>query len=294
MRVLPPITIGPAQLTASNLPETDHPAWDAGTTYAAGARVLHNRNRWESLQANNTGRVPDAPDQALWWLHLGPANRWAMFDERAGTASAAVSGLIDVTLDPGQTFDSLALLDLDQTSSVRVQVRHGAQTIYDRTVQMLDVRATAGGWRQYFFMPLHRQRQALFFDLPPIGQVQVTINGQSCGSLLIGRTTPIGTTLTSPRLGITDYSRKVTDQFGSVSVVRRGFSRMVDAAVFVPSARVDEIAMQLADLRARPVLWVVDADREALTVYGFFRDWNIVIDGPVYSECSLQIEGLSQ
>ena len=58
----------------------------------------------------------------------------------------------------------------------------------------------------------------------------------------------IGTTEAAPTIGLTDYSRRETDDFGVTTVVKRNFSRTMSARVMVPTANVDALQQQLAAL----------------------------------------------
>ncbi|NWK96522.1 hypothetical protein DM806_12795 [Sphingobium lactosutens] len=80
-----------------------------------------------------------------------------------------------------------------------------------------------------------------------------------------GAVIEIGATETAPTIGIVDYSRRETDDFGVTTVVPRGFSRTMSVRVKVPTANVDQVQRQLAALRATPVQWVADDRYRAAT-----------------------------
>lgn len=270
LQVLQPLEMTAAWLVAHNVPETDAPAWAIGTVYPLAYRVIRTSTHhiYESLIAGNTGHVPEtSPAQ---WLDVGPTNRWAMFDQALGTATAAVSPII-VTIDaPGD--NAIALLDVT-ADTVRVQA-----TDYDRT-------------------ELVGPGPVTFLDLPEAGgQVTVTVSGigtLSIGTLLVGRVVGLGITEASPSAGITDFSRKEVDEFGEVSIVQRAWAKKMTARALIATEAVDLTADRIAAVRARPALWIADAALDSLIVYGFFRDFGIEI-GETISKLSLSIEGLSK
>ena len=49
-----------------------------------------------------------------------------------------------------------------------------------------------------------------------------------------GSVIELGTTETAPTIGITDYSRRVTDDYGVTTVVERGFARRMSVRLGVP------------------------------------------------------------
>ncbi|WBQ15043.1 hypothetical protein [Sphingobium yanoikuyae] len=104
----------------------------------------------------------------------------------------------------------------------------------------------------------------------------------------------IGTTETAPTIGLTDYSRRVTDDFGVTTVVKRNFSRTISVRVLVPTMNVDALQRQLAALRATPALWVADDRFDSLSVMGFYKELSIDLAIPPISYCTLTIEGLAE
>ena len=268
LQLLQPVTVDDDVLVASNVVEDDAPVWSVFATYPKGAIVIRGGERFESLIDANEGHVPG--DNVAEWLLLGPTNRWAMFDGALGTATIA-AGSIVVQLDaPG--VDGLALLDV-VAATVRVQA-----TGYDRMLQ-----AGSGA--------------ITFLDLPAgAGPVTVTIAGPgqvAVGTLLIGRVVGLGITEASPTAGITDFSRKEVDDFGEVTVVQRAWAKRMSARALIRTDALDTVANRIATVRARPSLWIGQAGLDAITVFGFFKEFSIEV-GENVSKLSLSIEGLSK
>ncbi|PZQ21241.1 MAG: hypothetical protein DI569_12495 [Sphingopyxis macrogoltabida] len=109
-----------------------------------------------------------------------------------------------------------------------------------------------------------------------------------------GAVIEIGTTEAKPTIGITDYSRRETDDFGVTTVVKRGFSRTMSVRVKVPTGEVDGLQRQLAALRAKAVQWVADDRFDSLSITGFYKDLSIDLAIPPVSYCTLTIEGLAE
>ena len=232
------------------------------------------------------------------WLDLGPTNRWAMFDARVGTATSR-TGSLQVGLAPG-TIDALALIDTEAESAT-VTLTVGGVQVYSRS-QTFNVGGVAiDNWFSWFFEPLGQKTSMLFLDVPvyAAGQLSVTLtrdnpaDSVSCGTLLVGRQLSLGDTEHGADIGIIDYSRKETDQFGVTSVVERAFAKRMTAKVVLATDAIDDIHRSLAALRATPVLWIGSESFESLTVYGFYKEFSIDIAYPTVSYCSLTIEGLT-
>ena len=297
MKLIRPTTITDTMLTSSTIPETDHPTWNAGTAYAVGTKVIlaSTHRRYEALGAS-TGINP-ASDPTK-WLDPGPTNRWAMFDDRVGTA-ATRTGSLQVVLVPG-AIDAVALIDTDAESATVTLTVDGVTT-YDRT-QSFNLGGNAiDNWFSWFFEPIGRKSSLLFLDVPVYanGVVSVTIvrdnpaDTVSCGTLIVGRQFSIGETEHGADIGIIDYSRKEADQFGVVSVVERAFAKRMTARVVMQTDAVDDVHRNLATLRATPVLWIGSETFESLTVFGFYKEFSIDLAYPTVSYCSLTIEGLT-
>ena len=268
LRLLQPIEMTDAGLSASSVPETDYPEWAVGATYAAGDRVIKAATHrvYESAVAANIGNDPVSTGK---WIDIGPTNRWAMFDQALGSLTQA-DGSIIVTLDPASAANAVALLDVTG-ATVRVQAAG-----YDRLV------AATG--------------TALFLDMPlSDGPVTVSVAGPgtvSVGTLLIGQIVGLGVTESAPSAGITDYSRKETGEFGEVTVVQRAWAKRMSVAGLISTDAIDLVFGRIASVRAVPSLWIGDEALESITVYGFFKDFSIEV-GENVSKLSLSIEGLS-
>lgn len=299
MKFVMPVAVRGAVFVASSVPEDDAPPWSAETTYAAGAEVISSVTHriYESAQAENVGHDPAEGDEA-WWIDIGPTNRWAMFDDAVGTQTSAASPLA-AALAPG-ICNALVLLDLDAIS-VRVVVTDGdaGPTVYDRTFALPDA-AEIFDWYDYFFADFDRRTTLIVDDLPPYrnARITVTIDGPGavkCGSCIVGNLVALGRTLTSPQVGIVDYSKNETDDFGVTKVIPRGFAKRIEARFILESKRTDYTAKKLAAIRATPVVWVTGngSAYESLVTYGYYRDWNIDIAYPTFSEATIEIRGLT-
>jgi hypothetical protein len=297
MKVIAPVTVSEGMLTSSTLPETDYAAWSSGTNYAAAARVIKSHKVWESAQSSNTNHNPDT-DDGTWWIQVGPTNRWAMFDGSVSTASTDTVD-IEVVLTPGVIIDSVAIIS-GIGSSVRVQMHDGATSVYDVT-QSLDS-TPIDDWEDYFFADQVLAGELLFQSLPRYlsGTVTVTVTASSgqaaVGALVIGRLHDLGGTLRGPSAGIADYSRKETDDFGTVSLVQRSYAKTAQLRMALNTEDLRRVQSVLSGLRATPAVWIgaTDTNRFApLVIFGWYRNFSLDLEDLYHSFCTLEIEGLT-
>lgn len=299
MRVIKPITVTDASFINSTVaePAAGETAWNAATAYALGARVIRTQTHrvYERLVAGTTATAPEL--DVVNWADVGPTNRWAMFDEQVSTATSTTSPLT-ITLAPGYV-NALALLGLvGSQAQITVTDGPGGATVYSKTISLDGTQI--GNWYEYFYEPYVQVAEVVLTDLVPLStaRLSVTITGTgtvACGYVCVGTSYELGDVEYGVGLGIIDYSRKDTDEFGVTTFVRRDFSKRVSARLMLPNAQLSRVNRVLSDLRATPAVWITSDDSQyaAATVFGFFRDFSIEIAYPTQSLCSLEIEGLT-
>lgn len=113
------------------------------------------------------------------------------------------------------------------------------------------------------------------------------------GALIVGVKTTLGTMKWSPAIGIIDYSTKEVDTFGNYSIVQRSFAKRLNCNLTIPNTIVDEVYRLLSLYRSTPLVWVGSESYSCLIIYGFYKEFSIVIPRKISSDCSLEIEGLT-
>lgn len=293
MRVTIPVPITPANLRESNVPDQNLPAWKAATAYVVGAQVLADRRVWEAVQ-DSKGLPPAA--NPSYWIDLGASNRWAMFDGKVGNQSKRATPIV-VKLAPGIVSD-VAVLNAD-AERVELTLRDRGEVVWSDARDMRTGEQISD-WFDYFFAEFRLRTDVIFTDVPPYATGELTltvskaVNDVAVGEVIAGRAIAFGATQISPRLGITDYSRKEVDAWGDHFIVERAFSRRMSVSVLVANHLVDEIYRVLGKYRATPLIWSANDPRfSSLIVYGFYKSFDIVVAHYTHSFCSLEIEGLT-
>lgn len=296
MRIIEPIAITDAMLLASNVPETDAPAWDAGASYAVNDRVIRTHAIYQAVAAN-TGQDPLTDATSTYWVRLGATNCWRAFD-RLISDPVIQSGSITYTLQPDRLSDAIAFFGLN-ASSIRIEVTDPADgIIYDQTVELIDNGAVFDWW-SYFFEPIAYADQEIVTGVPIYTGVEVEIIVTSggttqVGQIVIGRSQVLGETLVDTEIGIEDFSVKDRDDFGNFTIVERAYSDTTRFRFSFPSGDARRIRKILARVRAIPAVYYAGDETGHLgtTVYGFFQDFSIPLTANV-SFGSLEVEGLT-
>lgn len=295
LTLVAPVPVTDPLLVSSDVPETE-PEWAAGTTYAKGARARLGHVIYQSAIDANIGRNPATDIEA--WTEVGPSNRWAAFDGSVSTKTHQ-AGNISYRLKFGRAITSVNVLETDGATSVRVRVvdpTYGA--VYDRTISMAPTPRSSSWW-QWFFGQRNAQYDASFNDLPtyPNADILVDIVGTAdlaVGVILFGNaeTYTIGVRY-GASVGIQDYSRKERNDFGDTTLVRRAYARRANFTMVVPREEVDALMRRMSDLRAVPCLWSGSGAYDAMKVYGFYKDFDLVIQDKYNSIFTLSLEGLT-
>lgn len=294
MKIIEPIDIAGGMIVSSTLVDENYPLWEAGS-WEAGSIVRFDRYLYEALIT--TTETPDMgrrlhPPQ---WHLIGASNRWRLFDDKIGTQSTADES-VQLAIQSGQAFSAITLFNLDAAAlSARLE-DPVAGVVWEHDQSFIDY--GAANWYEYFFKPADRIHDAVIQGVPAYPNATLYLDIQNVGDevaighLTLGTETEIGITCYGSSVGIKDYSRKETDEWGNTSVVERGFSKRASFDVVVDTVRVATIQKALAKVRAKPVVWIGDEKHEATIIIGFFKDFEIVIAGPSVSDAAISVEGL--
>lgn len=284
-------------LIYSSIPETDHPVWDAATTYVIGDLVILNHRKYKSLRATNLNFNPATDTTSPpYWLDIGATNRYAMFDGKVGTQSTSDTGKIVVVIKSG-IVNGLSFMEMD-ADSAQVSLTTTSGIVYSNTIGLSSEAVT--DWWLYFTEPIERITDYVLTDVPSYltGVLTVVISVPTgtvkCGNLVNGALFDLGSTETSPTIGIVDYSIKQLDAFGNPSLTVRAYSKRMNAKMMIDTSRVDSVTKKLASVRATPCVWIGSGNAlQSLIVYGYYKDFEVDIAYKVKSFCTLQIEGLT-
>lgn len=297
MKVIAPTTfVAATHLVSSNATEA-YSAWAVGTTYAKDAFVDYGTHIYQSLVNSNTGNQPDT--SPTFWVLIGPDNTHAMFDDQISTATTKATSPLTVVLATGLA-NALALFGL-VGNQVTVNITDGAggPNVYSRTISLDGT--FIYDWYMYFFEPYVQIEEVVLTDLPPYAGARLTMSlsgggAVQVGQLVFGNQYELGDAQYGASVGIIDYSRKETNEFGVTTFVERAFSKRMTARLLLHTSQISRVQQVLARVRAKPAVWVGvpdDGRYLPLTIYGFYRDFNVEVAYPTQSFCSLEIEGLT-
>lgn len=297
--VVRPVAVTPAMLVSTDVPEDDYDEWLVGSTYDEGDRVIVEAQHkvYQSMANSNTGVNP-VGDATGKWAEVSVTNRWKSFDGSVSTQTAQADA-ISYRVHVGKATTSVAVLNLTGATSVRIRVVDPVYgTVYDRTISLSAIPVVVGWW-QWYFGQRRTPTQALVQDLPSFPNADILLDfvGGSTlavGVILLGQYRSFGEyVVKGARTGIQDYSRKEKTEFGDTVVVERAFAKRASFSLRMAAAEVDAFNSFMADVRAKPCLWLATDRYESTTVYGFYKFYDITIDYYDYSSAELEVEGLT-
>jgi hypothetical protein len=301
LTIVRPLAITDTILDSTDVPENDYAEWNVGTTYDVGDRVIlvSTHRIYESLQSSNTGNSPTAT-ASTFWVDAGPTNRWAAFDTSVSTQTAQADS-ITYTLIAGEAINSVAILNITSGTEINITMvspaTGGTGIVYEKTVDLSALPLTPDWWA-WFYGQKAAPTQSIALDLPSYTDCEITIeilggSDLAVGVVLIGSQQNFGLGIKyGARVGIQDYSRKETNIFGETILVQRAFAKRANFNLFINKSEVDSFQTTLSTIRAVPVLWIGSDDYESTTLFGFYKNFDILISYPDHSDCELEIEGL--
>jgi len=284
-----------------NVPEeTGYATWDNGSTYPAETRVIHNHVIWYTQIGAGAGDEPGDeadPDNPI-WINPLMTNPWRMFDHKVGTLTTNPD-VIEFQITPGMPVDSIAFFEVDAAS---IQI-----VIFDAATGIIETRTAAPvltdgitDWYQYFTKPIELLRDFVVTGLKQntFYSLKVTISKPgglaSVGEVVLGRTFELGDSIQGSSVGIVDYSRKDRDAFGNWVIVPRTYSKRGEFDVLCDTDATGAILRFLSKFRATPAVFIGHPDLEATLIYGFYKEFDIILGGACKSEMSITVEGLTQ
>jgi len=296
MTIINPTTLTDAMLVSSTAPENDYTAWNAGTSYVVGDKVIRTgvHKIFENLIAGINATVPESLPAR--WLDLGATNRWKMFDKKVGTTTTLASPL-EVLINPG-SIGGIALMELTGTQVViTLKDSPGGATVYTATIALDGTIILS--FYDWFFEDYVQRTDLTLTDLPEqyqSGQLTITLTGVTvaCGVCFFGRPIAIGGTQYGATVGIISYSKKETDAFGNTVVTKRANSKRNSLKIMTEKSRFNKIFRALTALDSVPCVYIATtADGyEPMIVYGFYRDFSIDVSYPEHHLCNLEVEGI--
>lgn len=284
--------IGPTTSNTFSISVT--PGGSPATTTSAGTGTIT-----ATALVNNIDPVTNP----TYWLDSGSTNKYKMFDNKVQSQTTATTNITTKTSFTGFV-DTATLLNLVGTTA-NVQVAHGANgVVYNKTVALLTDETPVVDMMTYLTSGFRQRTEVVFDDIPAYANIEITTsvsapNGApvAIGAALFGQAKDISSTglgvEQGARFGIDDYSIKTRDAFGNYIITERAFSDRANVTVYVNNSELSGIKNFLTSIRATPVLFIGSKKHDYLTIYGFYKNWEVDLAYPDFSVLSMEVSGLT-
>jgi len=300
----------------SNQPEDDAPPWDAGASYALGARVLRGHRVFASMIAGNLGLDPLTVDQstdAAEWLEVGYSNARAMFDgvlanrsiaTRSGAplggdyavlgfSEAHVALLLDI---PVTGANCLVLFGIDAAMVRVVGLNAAGEVLLAQRVAVAG--REVGSWWEYFTVPVSGARETLVFrDLPVgIARIVIGLDGDTVrlGEVVLGREIYIGAAQVAGTAGRhVTASRYEFNDFGRLSMVKRPTRREMTYTVAIEKDHFDRLEGRLGRITGGLVAAIGSTGRTSTVVFGIMGTIEWAEEYPDFYIYAFTVKGVS-
>lgn len=273
-------------------------AWVSGTSYAVGDEVhvaaTHRVYRRLVAGAGTTSPESDTTN----WRDVRSTSRWAPVTLTENTPLQALGNLYFSLSGAGV---SGLYLGGVVAQSVLLTVVSSANAI--RTTRYVELPAPVATWTDgaegFAYIDLQGVTQTGDrIDISLIGSPVGASSGIAVASLrylVAGQTAEVGDTIGAPRLGIIDYSRRETDEFGTTTFVRRSYAKRMNVEVMLPNSDLSRVFNLLAEVRASVCLWVpaLSDNLEPLTFFGWCKEFDIAVAYTSRALCTMEIEGMA-
>jgi hypothetical protein len=302
------IKLGDISLLASNVAGSTYDAYDDEDTYGIGDKVAVSYDsdgttprfpviEYESLADANTGNYP--PDDPENWIEIGAENRCKMFDAYTNTQTELDADDIEVSIG-ANGFDSVGLVGIYGTH-VTLRLVHDAVTKKEETFDLRTFIAESG-WYNWLYGSYEYGISQIIWGFPKYAadavlEIEITQRSAAaaCGMVAIGNQKTLGITRYGAKIGIDDYSIKDTDFLGRTYLNQGDYADRGDIEMWLQNTKIDYVKRQLTAVRGTPCIFDLNnpgVGYQALTIYGFPQNFDIIIPGPIRSKCNLEIKGL--
>lgn len=218
-----------------------------------------------------------------------------MFNNTVSEKTTSDNDLV-VVLTPG-LIGAIGFAGL-KGNSITIVGMFGAEEIFNFESTLSDVEIT--NWFDYFFEPFSQIEDIFVDGIPPYGGAEYTITiegpNSACGVCGFGMFREFGTVEQGASVSIMDYSTKETDEITGVVTFDEGpFSRKISFDIFAQNSEMNKLQQVLRSVRAKPTFWSMADDtnfKGVFSIFGFYRDFSIVVSYSDYFLCSIEIEGL--
>lgn len=315
------IDLGPASATtgyaySTNVRLSELSVWATGAV-AEGEAVFdeadqHDYRALTSMTSTENSMRPSSAvissDAAVRsrWLDLGAANAWAPTDLRTnaylegyasdGSLLSSVVYSVDVVTDTA--VDRVCFAGLINVASAQAKIYVGGSLAQTVSGSLVPTGTTYGITYRSLILPITQVAAGASLRVEITLTRDVTTLPIRHGVVCVGRAMELSYTEWGVETSILPFSGTARNEtFGTVSFLKRGYARQVQATCFIDTSKIsgDIVQQALSNVEGMPVYWDFNnpgATYDRLRVFGFFTSMRMAIAASTWETLSMAIEGL--
>jgi hypothetical protein len=298
MKVLLPKIMNFESLVSTDVADDAAAEWASGTTYAQGdtVKLSYAENGTDrvapvklfvSLADANTGNYPGTDAEN--WIEVSAVNRWKLFDIYAITQTEK-AGSMTFRIDTSKC-DTIAFINAEAADVSITMYDSEDAVVHNEEDEFPNSAVNITNWLDYFYEEFVYSHDVVY-TLPVylVSETEFTLTKTG----LIGKMFELGTTQYEPKVGINDYSRVETNAYGYDYLSPGNYAKRLEFEVLVRNSDLGMVYSLLSALRAIPTLWEANngTGHDTLTIYGYVKTWDLLLEGPIRSRLSIEIKGL--
>ena len=229
------------------------------------------------------------------WFDLGKTNKYKMLDQSLGSQTI-VNGDMEMSFIVNK-INSVHLFRL-YGSAVTITVTQidTSTVLYDNTIDLTSKNSGGTFWGYFFndFTYITKLSTDVPLNFNMLVEITITaLDGTSkCGLVGIGKSEIFGGSLYGSGVGMIDFSKKETNDFGETFIVERDFKSTNNLVVDVLAGQTDSVVNRLQELRATPIIYK-GSDYTSTIIYGVYNDWDVVFSTPTITRLNINLESLT-
>lgn len=284
--------------------------WSAVTAYAIGNKVIVDAlfSEFQCIAANTN--IPPVVAGNANWVRIGASNPWKPFDSIVSSPSYGYTGAVQLldrmyyTLIGLGKFSTVCVLQTD-AAWVKVDYTDSLGTTFSLRIYAVDTTAVTDALSYFFDVPQYR-RDFIFDEIDGWGltaasELIITVSNDftgtavAVGEIVVGFAYDIGKCHGGPKLELVDYSKKATNAYGEVGIVKRPYSFQGNFSIEIATSKRNTVQNLIAQLRATVCVWFPTSDdaNNGLVIYGFEKSFGINYETKERAYADLEIEGLT-
>ena len=278
--------------TTTNVPN-NYADWDENKSYIVEETPSNDstcvyENYVYRAVSENQGKIP-TENLGTHWIKYGTANSRAMINLRSQDSTIVEGGDIVVTFKK-RLINGIVIGNFSGNSLTVENLDDGGNIVDTPVEYTQSPNEDVFDYYSYIYSEYSvSSENAKFFRLNDIGtQIRVTITSNSatgvakCGFLVGGEITDMGSTINNVAFNFNSYSTKSIDEFGTLSIKKRGVQELVDFETVVKNTEMRQRKSQLKAIYDEILAFVVDEDEgsiyDNLIAFGTIENSAIIIN----------------